>query len=222
METLDAALAAQNAGAQRLELCANLPEGGTTPSVELMRKVRARIRLPIFSMIRPRSGNFVYSDSEIATMRREIEVAREHGMNGIVLGVLCPEREIDMERTRQLVEFASPLPVTFHRAFDEVRDQRRSLAQVIEAGAARVLTSGGAATALGDLPRIAELVRAAKQQIIVLPGSGITPSNILELARKTRAHEFHAGLSSVAPLPRRDHSNFEASIRKMAERLASL
>ncbi|HKB97891.1 MAG TPA: copper homeostasis protein CutC, partial [Terriglobales bacterium] len=142
--TAEAAVAAERGGAHRIELCAELRLGGLTPGEELMRQAREQVRLPIFAMIRPRAGDFVYSTEEIAHMRRAIATAKRLGMDGVVLGLLTEDPRVDVQRTRELVKLAQPLPVTFHRAFDDVADLDAALEDVIETGAARILTSGGA------------------------------------------------------------------------------
>jgi len=144
VDTLDRALAAERGGAHRIELCRELSRGGLTPSVESMRLAREQVRLPIFAMIRPRAGDFAYSEAEFAEMQRDVTVAARMGMNGVVLGMLSDGGRIDIDRTRQLVELARPLPVTFHRAFDVSADLHRSLEDVIRTGTVRILTSGGA------------------------------------------------------------------------------
>src|SRR5271167_4523584 len=119
VESVDAAMAAERGGASRIEFCGNLREGGTTPSTELMRAVRERVRVPIFSMVRPRGGNFLYSEAEFEAMRRDLDLAKENRMDGVVLGLLDAAGQVDIARTKELVDRAGPLPVTFHRAFDE-------------------------------------------------------------------------------------------------------
>ena len=158
-------MAAERGGAQRIEFCSNTKEGGTTPSPELMRAVRDRVRIPIVSMIRPRGGNFVYSDAEFAAMQREIETAKNLRMDGIVLGLLKADGQIDIERTKQLVARARPLEVTFHRAFDECADLRRSLEDVMKAGATRLLTSGGKQTAPEALEVLGESRSNRREEI---------------------------------------------------------
>jgi copper homeostasis protein len=219
VETVDAALAAQRGGANRIELCSQLAQDGLTPASDLMHVVRQRVPLPIFAMIRPRAGDFVYSGEEFQLMQRDIETARGLGMNGIVLGILREDRSVDVARTRQLVQLARPLPVTFHRAFDESTDLRKSLEDVIETGATRILTSGGAPTAPQGLPALAELVAAAGDRIIIVPGSGINPSNILLVAQESRAREFHSGLSSVLSRAERQWDRFEAEVRNLVDLL---
>jgi copper homeostasis protein len=220
VETLEAALAAERGTACRIELCGNLSIGGVTPDAKLLRAVRAQVRIPIFSMVRPRAGDFVYSGAEFSEMRRSIADAKESGMDGVVLGVLTKNHRVDVERTRELVELAKPLSVTYHRAFDECADLRQALEAVIQTGAARILTSAGAKTALQGTAKLAELVAAARDRILILPGAGITPSNLAEVVQKTGAVEFHAGLGTVLPYSSRDHAALESEVRKLAEQLA--
>ena len=219
VESVAAAMAAERGGAQRIEFCANAREGGTTPSDELLRAVRERVRLPILSMVRPRAGDFVYSDAVFEIMRRDIQAAKEFQMDGVVLGLLEADGRIDVERSAQLVEQARPLPVTYHRAFDESRDLQKSLEDVIKTGAARLLTSGGRRTAPEALGVLAELVRIAGERLIVMPGSGIHAGNIRKVARTTGAREFHAGLSSVIASPANNLAAFEEEVRKLAAAL---
>lgn len=197
VESVERALAAERGGASRIELCGSLEVGGVTPSMELMRAVRAAVRVPIFAMVRPRGGDFVYSEAEFEEMRGAIEVARSAGMDGVVLGVLLADGRVDVARTAELVRMARSLPVTFHRAFDESADLFAALEDVVVTGAARLLTSGGAVTAPEASARIAELVRRSRGRIVILPGSGITAENVAAIAAATRATEVHAGLSSV-------------------------
>jgi copper homeostasis protein len=220
--SVEAALAAERGGTDRIELCADLSAGGLTPTPELLRSVREKIGIPIYSMIRPREGNFIYSAVEFAEMKRSVAAAKEEGMNGVVLGLLREDRRVDLDRTRELVELARPLPVTFHRAFDEAANLGEALEDVIRTGSARILTSGGAKSAPEGLPALAELVRAAKDRIIILPGAGISYSNISKFAQQTGAHEFHSGLSTALPYSSRDYGRFEAEVRKLAAQLAAL
>ncbi|HKE35284.1 MAG TPA: copper homeostasis protein CutC [Candidatus Acidoferrum sp.] len=233
VDGVEKAGAAERGGADRIELCADLSVGGLTPSRELLRGVREKVHIPVYSMIRPRPGAFVYSDSEFAEMERSIAVAAECNMDGVVLGVLKKNRRIDMARTRRLVDLARPLPVTFHRAFDETADLARALEAVIQTDAARVLTSAGAKTALQGAAKLAQLVATARDRIsgvgsptqpdriIVVPGAGITHSNITQVAQRTGAIEFHAGLGSVLPYSSGDFAAFESEVRKLAEAMHS-
>lgn len=221
VETAEAAIAAERGGAHRIELCSNARDGGTTPSVELMRATRERLQIAIFAMIRPRGGNFVYSDREFAAMRRGIEAAKEFQMDGVVLGLLDSDGHIDIERTAKLVEQARPLPVTYHRAFDECSDLRRSLEDVIRTGAARLLTSGGKQTAPKALELLCDLVRIAGDRLVVMPGSGLHSRNIREAVQKTGAREYHAGLSSVVASSAGNIGAFEEEVRKLCVALHS-
>jgi copper homeostasis protein len=219
VETVDAALAAERGGADRIELCENLRVGGVTPSAQLMRQVRSEIRIPVFAMIRPRGGDFLYSDSEFGEMIRGIGGAKQLGMDGVVLGLLAADGRVDIERTRELVELAKPLPVTFHRAFDEAANLREALEDVVAAGAARILTSGGKRSAEEGAGKIAGLVDASCTRVKILPGGGITAANIERVLQASGAGEFHSGLSTVVPSPVSDLAAFEAEVRKMAETL---
>lgn len=231
VDSLEKAVAAERGGAGRVELCADLSVGGLTPSRELLRTVREKVHIPVYSMIRPRAGDFVYSATEFAEMEHSVAVATEWGMDGVVLGILKENRCVDMTRTRRLVDLARPLPVTFHRAFDEVPDFTPALEAVIQTGVARILTSAGAKTALQGAAKLAELVAAARDcvsgvgnlmrpdRIIIVPGAGITHSNIADVAQKTGANEFHAGLGSVLAYSARDFTAFESEVRKLADQL---
>jgi len=210
------AAAAERGGAARIELCGSLEVGGITPGVELMRAARAAVRVPIFAMVRPRGGDFVYSAAEFEEMKRSIEVARTAGMDGIVLGLLLGDGRVDVERTAELVRVAAPLPVTFHRAIDESADLFAALEDAIAARVARLLTSGGAVTAPSAAARIAELMRRAGGRVIVVPGSGITAANVGEIAAATGAKEFHAGLSSVVARDT-EAAVFEREVRRLVE-----
>jgi copper homeostasis protein len=219
VESIEAAMAAERGGATRIEFCSNARVGGTTPSDELLRIVRKRVSLPIFSMVRPRGGNFFYTEAEFEAMRRDVDAAKEVGMDGVVLGLLGADGQIDVERTKELVERARPLPVTFHRAFDECVDLQRSLEDVIKTGAVRLLTSGGKRTAPEALNALAELVRIAGGQIAVMPGSGLHAGNIREAVARTGAREFHAGLRSVVAESAGKIGAFEAEVERMVEAL---
>jgi len=189
---------------------------GITPSVELMRTLREQLRIPVFTMIRPRGGDFVYSEAEFAEMRRSIGEAKRAGMDGVVLGILKNERRVDIGRTRELVEFARPLDVTFHRAFDDCADLREALEDVIQTGASRILTSGGAKSAPEGASMLAELVQLAGERVVILPGSGINASNISEVAKHTHAREFHSGLGTRLPYGSANYELFKTEIREMA------
>jgi copper homeostasis protein len=201
VDSVESAAAAEAGGAQRVELCSALIEGGLTPSLGLIRAVRMRIDIGVHVMIRPRGGDFFYSDDEIAIMREDIALAAQSGVEGVVFGLLTPKGDIDVERTRQLVELARPMEVTFHRAIDMTRDVVRSLEDVISTGADRVLTSGGAQTAVQGAERIRAMVNAAGGRIAVMAGGGIRTENVLQIARATGAVEFHSSVRSSLPSP---------------------
>lgn len=215
VESLDAALAAERGGADRIELSAELAIGGLTPNVAAMRKVHEEVEVPVFSIIRPRAGNYVYNDTEFAAMKRDISVARDLGLDGIVLGVLRPDRSVDVERTRELVDWARPLEVTFHRAFDDTADLFRAIEDVVETGCTRILTSGGAANASEGAARLQKLVEAAAGRMVIMPGGGLSAANICRIAAETKAVEFHSGLGSVLPYGSSNLQKFEAEIHSM-------
>jgi copper homeostasis protein len=198
-DSVESAVAAERGGAQRVELCGDLLEGGTTPSTGLIALVRRRIGIGMFVMVRPRGGDFFYTDDEFEVMQQDIRNARELGADGIILGVLDEHAHVDVPRTRHLVELAQPLPVTFHRAIDMTPDPRAALEDVVETGAARVLTSGGAAKVTEGLSVVACMVQAAKDRIQVMPGGGVTPETIVSVAEATGATEFHASLRTARP-----------------------
>lgn len=216
IDSVEAALAASRGGAQRVELCADLLEGGVTPSAGLITTVRKQIKLDLFVIIRPRGGDFCYTDSEFAVMEAEIEHARGLGADGVVVGVLGEDCRVDDARTRRLVELAAPLPVTFHRAFDHAPDLEAALEDVIATGARRVLTSGGAADAAAGAETIARLMRQAAGRISVMPGGGVRFANIAALAA-TGATEFHTSLRTAYASPVRGGNAAVAVSRLSAE-----
>jgi copper homeostasis protein len=203
VDSVASAMAAERGGAERLELCSDLLEGGVTPSAGLIAMTRARVSIALQIMIRPRGGDFFYTANEFDIMQRDIEIARKLGANGVVFGLLDAEGNIDTERSRQLVELARPMDVTFHRAFDMSVDLLQSLDDVCAAGANRILTSGGEPTALQGLASIAALVKAAKGRIAIMPGSGIKADNARRIVEASGVREIHAGLASTVPSPMR-------------------
>lgn len=222
VDTVEAGGAAERGGADRIELCESLAVGGLTPSQELMRAARERISVPIFVMIRPREGNFVYTQLEFTTMQRCIQIAKEVGMDGVVLGVLTADHQVDVARTQRLVKLAAPLPVTFHMAFDQTADLRAALPEVLKTGATRVLTSGGKPTASEGAAIIKELISHAGDRISVMPGKGIHSGNVVRLCLETGARELHAGLSNVVSRPMNDIPLFEREVRTLAAQLRSI
>lgn len=198
VESLEGALAAERAGADRIELCVNLDSGGTTPSSTLIDVVVRDARIPVFVLVRPRAGDFVYTEQEIDSMTREISRAKSRGVAGIVTGALNPDGTVDMEHTRALVSAAGELPVTFHRAIDSTANLAEALEQVIDAGASRILTSGGAATAHEGAAAIASLVDHAGCRISIVAGGGIRDHNVRDVVRLTRATEIHSRFLDAA------------------------
>lgn len=191
VETVDAAVAAESSGAGRVELCANLDVGGTTPDAHTIARVVRTATIPVFVMIRPRGGTFVYAGDEIEAMRRDIAVAAANGAAGIVLGVLRPDHRVDVERTRALARCANGLPVTFHRAIDETPDLLEAIDALIDAGVSRVLTSGGARTAVEGVEALAHMVEHAGSRLTIMPGGGIRAHNARAVIDRTGAGEIH-------------------------------
>lgn len=191
--------AAKAVGAQRVELCANLLEGGTTPSLGLIREARKVAGIGLHVIIRPRGGDFLFNDDEYAVMLTDIAAAKAEGADGVVIGLLTAEGDIDADRAARLIAAARPLSVTFHRAFDMARDPFTALETLIRLGVERVLTSGQEASVLEGLPLISELIRRAAERIIVMPGGGITTRNIARIIAAARPKEVHfAALTAEA------------------------
>lgn len=191
VDSVESGINAEEGGALRVELACNLVEGGTTPSVGLLRTLKRRIRIPVFAMIRPRGGDFVYSEDEFDVMREDVTALKESGADGFVFGVLTPDGEVDRERCSTLLQLAKPLPATFHRAFDMVQDPFKSLEAVISLGFSHVLTSGLESSALEGAETIKKLIQSAKGRIVVIPGGGITERNVKRILRETTATVFH-------------------------------
>ncbi|MEO7923804.1 MAG: copper homeostasis protein CutC [Chitinophagaceae bacterium] len=181
-------------GADRIELCANLAEGGTTPSQGLLIKCREKFDIPLFPIIRPRGGDFLYGKDEFGIMANDINFCKSLGYDGVVLGLLNIDGTIDMIRTADLVELAYPMSVTFHRAFDRCRDPFVALEELIEIGCERILTSGQQPSVVDGVELVAGLNKAAADRIIIMPGSGVRADNIKMLAEKTGCIEFHSSL----------------------------
>ena len=213
VDSLERAAAAERGGAHRLELCANLQLGGLTPHIELIRKVRSAVRIPIHVMVRPRPGDSAYSAEEFAEMRESIREIKGENAQGIVTGVLLPDGSIDRQRTRELVPLASPMQVTFHRAFDETQDLAATLEEIVLTGAHRILTSGGAADAPSGVSVLRSLIQQAGNRITILPGGGLHAGNVVEVARATGARELHTGLGSVIPYTSQNLEPFESAVR---------
>ena len=192
VETLTEAILAADAGASRLEICACMSEAGTTPSIGLVTAILERVNVPAFVMIRPRGGNFTYDDAELDVMRRDIEAAKRAGAHGIVSGVLERSGGVDRDATKSLVESADPLPFTFHRAFDLAPELELALAVLCSIGVKRVLTSGGASSALVGADAIARLARNAGDATTIIAGGGVRAEHVAELVQLTGVTELHA------------------------------
>lgn len=193
------AMAAQEGGAGRVELCTALELGGLTPSMALIAMVRERLRIPLYVLIRARAGDFLYNDLECELMQRDIETCAALGCDGVVLGVLDADGAVDKARCSALIQATGDMGVTFHRAFDMTRDPERALDDVIALGCERVLTSGAQASAMEGAPLIRQLIAQAAGRIAVMPGAGVTPQNIAALANATGANEFHASAKQQLP-----------------------
>lgn len=207
--SVQSAINAEIGGANRVELCDNLWEGGTTPSYASIALAKERIEIPIFVLVRPRGGDFVYDDLEFETIKRDIVHAKSLGVAGIVSGVLLPDGQVDVVRTSELVKLSDPLPFTFHRAFDQTPDMLYALEELVKCGVKRILTSGQRRSAIEGLDQLKLLLKHASGRITILPGGGISKKNVKEI-QSVGCKEFHlsakthvSGLStqkSVVPM----------------------
>ena len=216
--SVQSALIAQLAGAHRVELCSGLELGGITPSAATIEKTREILDIEVYVLIRPRAGDFFYSSFEFDILKRDIlfckNVKTDDGkkVEGIVIGILQKDGQVDVERTKELVELAAPMKVTFHRAFDRAIDPFSSLEKIIETGAHRILTSGQFADAYEGRFVLQELVEKANGRISIMPGAGVNAQNILELSKTTQAKEFHlSGKSEIKSKMTFENPNFDFS-----------
>jgi copper homeostasis protein len=199
VDSIEGVTAAKAAGAHRVELCADLLEGGITPSRGMIRRARTIEGIRLHVIIRPRGGDFLFDDDEFAVMEADVDAAKAEGADGVVIGLLKADATIDVPRTRRLIERARPMAVTFHRAFDMTADPFAALETLIDLGIDRVLTSGQEETVLEGLPLLAELVRRAGDRIIVMPGGGITARNVDRIVAGMQPKEMHfAALEPVS------------------------
>ncbi|KGO80143.1 copper homeostasis protein [Flavobacterium cauense R2A-7] len=188
----ESALIAQQGGADRVELCDNIKEGGTTPDFEITREIREQITIPLYVMIRPRGGNFVYSEEEFQMMKKEIQQFKTLGVNGFVFGILNHDRTINTKQNSELVAMAKPLPCTFHRAFDAVTDILLSLENVIQCGFSTILTSGTMPNVVEGITVLQQLVEKANNRITIMPGGGLRSTNINLIQKQTNAGFYHS------------------------------
>lgn len=192
VETFDEAVLAEKRGADRIELCSDLARDGLTPSFELMHEACSKMKIPVMVMIRPRTGNFVYTENEIQQMKTEIDRAKEAGAFGVVLGLLTSQNQIDVKNTKLLAEYANPLPVTFHKAIDELENPVDGIHELIKIeNIKRILTSGGKPTALEGQKVIREIIKVAGDKITILVAGKVLDTNVEEIQKLTGAKEFH-------------------------------
>ena len=197
VDSVEGVRAAKAASADRVELCADLLEGGITPSRGMIREARKVEGIRLHVIIRPRGGDFLFDDDEFAAMQADVETAKTEGADGVVVGMLTPDGAVDVPRTQDLIARARPLSVTFHRAFDMTTDPFEALETLVDLGVDRVLTSGQEATVLEGLPLIADLIQRAKDRIIIMPGGGITARNVERIVAAAKPREIH--FAALAP-----------------------
>lgn len=193
------ALLAAKAGADRIELCENPFDGGTTPSYGTLKTVREKINIPVFPIVRARGGDFLYSDEEFEVMKKDVALIKDLGFEGVVIGLLKKDGTIDIQRTSKLVEIAYPLEVTFHRAFDRAAEPLQALEDVINCGCQRILTSGQVPNAFDGKELMKQLIQQADGRIIIMPGSGVRSNNIRSLVEFTGAEELHSSARKIIP-----------------------
>lgn len=212
---ISSALQAQSAGADRLELCENPLEGGTTPSYGTLKTVKEKVTIPVFPIIRPRGGDFLYDDAEFEVLKKDVQLCKELGFPGLVTGLLKKDGTVDIERTKELVKIAAPLEVTFHRAFDRTKDPLQALEDVIATGCKRILTSGQVPNVANATSLIKQLIEKANGRIIILQGSGVRSSNLQQLIDETGGVEYHSSARMSAD------SAMQFTVDSMNEKLTS-
>jgi copper homeostasis protein len=196
---INTAIAVEKAGADRIELCENYSNGGTTPSYGYLKSVRETINIPVFPMIRPRGGDFFHTTEEIEIIRKDILICKELGFQGVVFGLLNQDGTIDKDNTARLVEAAYPLSVTFHRAFDRCKSPLEALETIIDCGCTRILTSGQTPKVTDGLPLVKSLVDQANGRIIIMPGSGLNSNNVKHIIETTDVTEVHTSARIIVP-----------------------
>jgi copper homeostasis protein len=222
-ESVEAAMAAQAGGADRIELCSELAQGGITPDAAVTAATIAAISIPVFVLIRPRSGDFVFSAAEFELMMQQIDAARSAGAAGVAIGALLPDGRVDVERARALVEYARPMNTTFHRAFDETPDLCEALESVIATGADSLLTSGGAAEVLRGADSIGSLLRMAGERIHIIAGGGLRLATLTQVVRRSGNFSLHGSLTrkNGHHSPQAAQALLEADVREAVRLLRS-
>lgn len=200
VDSIDSAIEAERAGADRIELCSDLDIGGITPSYGLIKSATEKLSIPVNVLIRPRGGNFVYSENEFEVMKQDVLLCRDNGVNGIVIGILLSNNTIDKVRTFELIDIAQPMSITFHRAFDEVENPAEALETLIDLKVDRLLTSGQMIDAYTGKERIKKLVEQAKDRIIIMPGGGVNENNIVKIIEHTGVKEIHGSAREKDPV----------------------
>lgn len=208
IDSVESAIASAEGGADRVEFCANLLEGGTTPSLGAIRETKKRAKIDLSVMVRPRGGDFCHTEEEFAVMQEDIRIFKEEGVDCVVFGLLNPDGTVNAEWTAALLEIARPLPVTFHRAFDMCRDPFEALDTLIDLGVDRILTSGQEPSVFEGTELIQELIAKAEDRIVIMPGCGITLKNVHRVVSETGAQEIH--VAAPAPQPSLMHHRNEA------------
>ena len=212
---IESAIAAERAGADRLELCENAAEGGTTPSLGTLKAVRKHVKIPVFPIIRSRGGDFLYTHAEFEAMKHDVVICKELGYEGVVIGLLTSDGNIDIVRTKELVQLAYPMEVTFHRAFDRAADPFKALEDIIDSGCQRILTSGQVPDANEGRQLIGSLVEKADDRIIIMPGSGVRAASLKTLMQDTHCKEVHSSARKLKD------SNMNVRKESMNENLKS-
>ncbi|HEY5462654.1 MAG TPA: copper homeostasis protein CutC [Hanamia sp.] len=194
---IESCITAQEAGANRIELCANPREGGTTPSYAFIKAAREKLHIDLYVMIRPRGGDFLFSNDEFEMMKNDIAISKQMGCDGIVTGILTKDGKIDKKKCKELIDLAYPLEATFHRAFDRVANPQEALEDIIDLGFERILTSGLKPKVIEAVHLLSQLIQQASERIIIMPGSGVNAENIISIAESTGAKEFHSSASNL-------------------------
>lgn len=214
IDSLESALAAQEGGANRVELCGDLASDGTTPSYGLIAEARKQLTIGLHVMIRPRGGDFCYSELEFEIMKRDIEQAKALHVDGVVFGILIHDNRVDISRMKALIDIAKPMKITFHRAFDIVQDPMQAMEEIIQLRIDRILTSGQKPTAREGLPLIKQLVDASNDRIVIMPASGVTLENINFILNETKTREIHVG-SAVSEIQKYPNAGIFNSKRRV-------